>query len=109
MQLMMPVSVSCLSQHRRTTLISVLNLHFSENQVFMEFQTLTNFRHVLKDSIKLDWREMVFRTFSKFPHYWVNAKCFHVDVGKLNKPQKDGNVSSSYNNSRPVSTMHNRR
>ena len=31
MQLMMPVSMSCLSQHRWTTLISVLNLHFSEN------------------------------------------------------------------------------
>ena len=31
MQLMMPVSMSSLSQHKQTTLISVLNLHSSEN------------------------------------------------------------------------------
>ncbi|KAF8701246.1 hypothetical protein AX14_000509 [Amanita brunnescens Koide BX004] len=31
-------------------------------------------QHILKYDGKLHWRVVVFRTFAKFPHYWVNGK-----------------------------------
>ena len=95
MQLMMPVSISSLSPYRRTTLTSVSNLHFSENQVFdkQDCVLLTVFREVLKIERRVLWFTVAFMVFSKFPHYWVNLKHYiqvNVNKAELNAERQKG-------------------
>jgi hypothetical protein len=61
---------SCLSQHKETTLIFVLNLDSSEHYINMVITRLTFTRHVFAKE-ELQWEDVFITVLSKFPHYWV--------------------------------------
>jgi hypothetical protein len=71
----------------------------------MQFQILKIFRHILIDGEGLDWNVVSFKVFAKFPHFWVNANFFHVDVYRLNHIQQLRYVSPFYNMKRCAATL----